>query len=220
MDELLTPEEIVFKEVEKVDRVLGMSLVRVEREIDIEATLEAQVTKCHKARLDRPELRKVKDVLEYYLSEQLGEGASDDIAREIVALFPDMADERKWYNEALDWRESEIGRAREEAKCEERERIIKEIESHYIKIAFTSPVNYATGESVHSSKPLEQQTWWQALKSKRYICTRESPWTEDKGRSTHPDAEYLRDKDYGLGEVTACYHCPNCGLYFEVELAQ
>ena len=54
----------------------------------------------------------------------------------------------------------------------------------------------------------------------RYTCTKDGPWTKDKGFSEHPDAEYLRDKDYGLGEVTANYHCPNCDLYFGVELAQ
>jgi hypothetical protein len=55
----------------------------------------------------------------------------------------------------------------------------------------------------------------------RYICTKESPWDKSKGnRSAHPDAVFLEDKDYGLGEVRACYKCPNCGLYFEEELAQ
>jgi len=55
----------------------------------------------------------------------------------------------------------------------------------------------------------------------RFICTKENPWTKEKSdRANHPDAKYIRDKDYGNGENVACYKCPNCGLYFEEELAQ
>jgi len=54
-----------------------------------------------------------------------------------------------------------------------------------------------------------------------YTCTKENPWTPEKGkRAMHPDAKYLGDKDYGLGENVECFECPNCGKYFEVELAQ
>lgn len=53
------------------------------------------------------------------------------------------------------------------------------------------------------------------------ICTKDNPW--EKGDSIpcqHPDAKLLKDKDYGLGEICACYECPNCDLHFEVELPQ
>lgn len=53
----------------------------------------------------------------------------------------------------------------------------------------------------------------------RFICTKAHP-SEKVDRATHPDAVYLRDKDYGDGECTAVYKCPNCGLIFEVEIAQ
>jgi hypothetical protein len=49
----------------------------------------------------------------------------------------------------------------------------------------------------------------------RYVCTKDHPWTSDKGRAIHPDAIYLKDKDYGDGDNVACYHCPNCDLDFE-----
>lgn len=55
----------------------------------------------------------------------------------------------------------------------------------------------------------------------RYTCTKENPWTPEKGkRSEHPDAVYIRDIDYGDGEYTEQYKCPNCGLTFEQEGAQ
>ena len=56
----------------------------------------------------------------------------------------------------------------------------------------------------------------------RFICTKETPWTKDKGRAIHPDAIYQPelDRDYGGGEYTETYKCPNCGITFEVELAQ
>jgi len=54
-----------------------------------------------------------------------------------------------------------------------------------------------------------------------YVCTQDAPWTPDKGKPCqHPDAKYVSGKDYGLGEYCACYECPWCGLYFEVELPQ
>jgi hypothetical protein len=54
----------------------------------------------------------------------------------------------------------------------------------------------------------------------RYICTAEAPWTPDKGRSVHPDAVYVEDRDYGLGENVAVYRCLHCGKVFEEELPQ
>lgn len=55
----------------------------------------------------------------------------------------------------------------------------------------------------------------------RHICTKEDPWTPEKGsRSTHPDAEYLFDRDFGGGEYCEKYRCPHCGHSFYVELPQ
>jgi hypothetical protein len=54
----------------------------------------------------------------------------------------------------------------------------------------------------------------------RYVCTKENPWEPGFGRAMHPDAKYLKDKDYGDGECTEVYHCPNCDLTFECEIAQ
>jgi hypothetical protein len=54
----------------------------------------------------------------------------------------------------------------------------------------------------------------------RYICTKDNPWNPKLGRAAHPDATYIRDKDYGDGECTEVYLCPHCGKYFEVEIAQ
>jgi hypothetical protein len=55
----------------------------------------------------------------------------------------------------------------------------------------------------------------------RYKCTKENPWTKDKGNyAEHPDAVYLNDEDHGGGDCVACYNCPNCGLYFKETLAQ
>lgn len=55
--------------------------------------------------------------------------------------------------------------------------------------------------------------------AERFVCTKENPWTPDKGRAQHPDAEYLGDSD--LGDYSeAEYKCPNCELLFAVELPQ
>jgi len=54
----------------------------------------------------------------------------------------------------------------------------------------------------------------------RYVCTKDHPWTSDKGRAIHPDAIYLKDKDYGDGDNVSCYRCPNCGLDFEESIGQ
>lgn len=56
--------------------------------------------------------------------------------------------------------------------------------------------------------------------SGRFICTKEEPWTKDKGCAIHPDAKHVDETDYGKGEYCVGYKCPHCGKYFEVELAQ
>lgn len=57
--------------------------------------------------------------------------------------------------------------------------------------------------------------------TERHVCTKDDPWTPEKGRrSTHPDAVYLHDRDYGDGETTAVYRCPHCRRTFEEELPQ
>lgn len=58
------------------------------------------------------------------------------------------------------------------------------------------------------------------MEDNRYICTKDHPWKKEFGRAIHPDATYLRDKDYGDGEYVEVNVCPNCGLIFEVEIAQ
>jgi hypothetical protein len=55
----------------------------------------------------------------------------------------------------------------------------------------------------------------------RYICTKEHPWKKEYGNfAQHPDAIYVKDKDYGDGDYVACYKCPNCGLSFDETLSQ
>lgn len=55
----------------------------------------------------------------------------------------------------------------------------------------------------------------------RHICTKADPWTPEKGEwASHPDAEYLGDRDFGLGEYCQQYSCPHCGHQFYVELPQ
>lgn len=57
--------------------------------------------------------------------------------------------------------------------------------------------------------------------SERHTCTKEDPWTPEKGElASHPDATYLGDKDYGGGECCERYECPHCGKRFEIELPQ
>lgn len=56
--------------------------------------------------------------------------------------------------------------------------------------------------------------------AERFVCTESNPWTPDKGRAIHPDAEYVDDKDYGCGCYCVQYKCPHCGKFFEVELPQ
>ena len=58
-------------------------------------------------------------------------------------------------------------------------------------------------------------------KKEPYVCTKENPWTPEKGTPvTHPDAKYLGDRDFGLGEYCEQYECPHCGKSFYVELPQ
>ena len=59
-----------------------------------------------------------------------------------------------------------------------------------------------------------------SIQEVRFICSKDNPWTKDKGKAIHPNAKYLKDKDYGDGECTECFKCLDCGLYFEVEIAQ
>lgn len=56
---------------------------------------------------------------------------------------------------------------------------------------------------------------------KRYVCTKEDPWTPEKGkRSCHPDAKELFQEDnYPCGDLVY-YECPHCGKKFTCELPQ
>ena len=56
---------------------------------------------------------------------------------------------------------------------------------------------------------------------KRHTCTKEDPWTPEKGRfAEHPDAVELSQSDgYPGGDIVRC-KCPNCKLEFEYELPQ
>lgn len=68
------------------------------------------------------------------------------------------------------------------------------------------------------SDRFDQQT---RLRELVHTCTTEEPWNRNISRKAeHPDAAYVRDRDYGDGEVTAVYRCPHCDLQFEVELPQ
>jgi hypothetical protein len=58
-----------------------------------------------------------------------------------------------------------------------------------------------------------------------FVCTAADPWDRSKEpdrkvRVSHPDADYLSDRDYGGGEYCESYKCPHCGKVFEVELPQ
>jgi len=60
-----------------------------------------------------------------------------------------------------------------------------------------------------------------ATEDGRHVCTADDPWTPEKSdRAIHPDAEYLGDRDFGLGEYCERYRCPHCGHSFYVELPQ
>ena len=52
----------------------------------------------------------------------------------------------------------------------------------------------------------------------RYTCTKENPWSKEKGRyAEHPDSVHLYDDEHDNG-VCDVLECPNCGLKFHVEL--
>ena len=55
------------------------------------------------------------------------------------------------------------------------------------------------------------------MATERYVCTKENPWTKDKGMACHPDAV-----DVGTCSEGCCddYLCPWCKLKFRVENAQ
>ena len=56
----------------------------------------------------------------------------------------------------------------------------------------------------------------------RYICTKESPWTKDKGRAVHPDAHEIpgsQENRWPSGDTVWCC-CPHCGHAWPEELAQ
>ena len=54
----------------------------------------------------------------------------------------------------------------------------------------------------------------------RFICTKENPWTKDKGMAAHPDAKviYSNDRYYYWEDGYERYKCPHCGLKFKVTL--
>ncbi len=56
----------------------------------------------------------------------------------------------------------------------------------------------------------------------RYVCTKDAPWTPDKGQyAEHPDAVEVGDQQNGWPSGdTQSYKCPHCGKYFSVELPQ
>lgn len=56
--------------------------------------------------------------------------------------------------------------------------------------------------------------------SDRHTCTKDDPWTPDKGRAEHPLAIHTHDEDRGAYGYYAYYSCPICGKKFSVELAQ
>jgi hypothetical protein len=58
------------------------------------------------------------------------------------------------------------------------------------------------------------------VSNERFVCTTETPWTNDKGRAIHPDAKCIGEVDFGGGEYCEKYECPNCQLRFYVEIAQ
>lgn len=57
--------------------------------------------------------------------------------------------------------------------------------------------------------------------SDRFICTKDQPWSPDKGRAVHPDAVQVGEQESGWPSGdTVDYRCPNCGKSFTVELPQ
>ena len=58
------------------------------------------------------------------------------------------------------------------------------------------------------------------MTSERHLCTKEDPWTKDKGRAQHPDAKHVDDRYYEDGSGLDVYRCPHCDMEFKVELPQ
>ncbi len=58
----------------------------------------------------------------------------------------------------------------------------------------------------------------------KHICTKEHPYTNKHdypSGSVHPSAEpTFSEEDFKTGQEYDHYHCPICGLYFSVEIAQ
>lgn len=54
----------------------------------------------------------------------------------------------------------------------------------------------------------------------RHICTKDDPWTPEKGRAIHPDAVAGDQRDGYPGGDMVDYKCPHCGREFSVELPQ
>jgi hypothetical protein len=55
----------------------------------------------------------------------------------------------------------------------------------------------------------------------RFVCTKETPWSPDKGkRSSHADAIEVDQSDGWPGGDIVTYECPHCGLRFKEELPQ
>jgi hypothetical protein len=56
------------------------------------------------------------------------------------------------------------------------------------------------------------------VRTEMYLCTKEDPWTEEKGkRACHPDAIELYEDDDGQ---YARHECPHCKKRFWVEFPQ
>jgi hypothetical protein len=56
----------------------------------------------------------------------------------------------------------------------------------------------------------------------RYVCTKEAPWSEDKGFPVqHPDAQEVGEQEDGwpAGDIITM-QCPNCGVRWKEELPQ
>ena len=56
----------------------------------------------------------------------------------------------------------------------------------------------------------------------RHVCTKENPWTREKGRSQHPDAKDTGRYGDGFYEQDDWdeYQCPHCGLVFKVSVSK
>lgn len=55
----------------------------------------------------------------------------------------------------------------------------------------------------------------------QYVCTKEEPWEEGKGRAIHPDAKVqFTESDHFDGSDYDYYLCPNCNKRFAVEIGR